>query len=160
MQFEHSICNLASSNTKHKNTVFIQILLSRLVLIFVRCICTSRLVCYCSRHCQEKDEDDHGLECQALGQVSKWWPVNYIADKWVDNHADPIPQAGTTAALLPDQLRLVIRIWLKVMITIFSIYYDDDDADVGFDDHVIHAVGLFISVLGIGCVYAWCCRSF
>ena len=32
---------------------------------------TSRLVCYCSRHCQDKDEDVHSLECQALGQVGK-----------------------------------------------------------------------------------------
>lgn len=49
-----------------------------------------RLVCYCSPLCKEKGEGDHAAECQALAQ------------------------AGTAAVILPDQLRLVIRIWLKV----------------------------------------------
>ena len=74
--------------------------------------------------------------------------------KWVLNYADSLFQAGTTAALLPDQLRLVIRIWLKVIIVMLSILFtiDDDNDNAGFDDHVVHAVGAFTSNFGIGCV--------
>ena len=94
-----------------------------------------RLVCYCSSLCQQKGEGDHAAECQALAQVKhEHTAPGSPAPPAPDSPAPPalapftscmlpchscswLPcttQAGTAAILLPDQLRLVIRIWLKV----------------------------------------------
>ena len=58
------------------------------------------------------------LECRLHLHDDPW-----LSDKLADDPiVNPIQfhKAGTTAALLPDQLRLVIRIWLKVCKMLFT----------------------------------------
>ena len=72
------------------------------------------LVRYCGEHCKVMGADEHRLECSIMGQL------------------------GTARMGLNDQLRLVVRIWLKIRREGVDKAEKDGDMSKCWDDLVDH----------------------